>query len=87
MCGKKKRSRNLKWATAHLSHDTMDCIVTLAWGGVALAQLGGHDTAGTRPRYCQACATIRPTWPATQPARPQGPAARARGLGCWEIGS
>ena len=86
MLKKKKGSRNWKWATAHLSHDTMDCIVTLGWGGVAWAQPGGHNTARTQPRYGRACATIWPTWPATWSARAQGQAARREGLVVERLG-
>ena len=43
--------------------------------------------ARTRPRYGRACATVRPTWPATRPASAQGRARRARGPGCWETRS
>ena len=42
----------MEWATAHLSHDTMDCIVTHGWGGWAGRAAG---------------ATIRPSVPAIQP--------------------
>ena len=41
-----------EWATAHLSHDTMNCIVTQGWGGWAGRAVG---------------ATIRPSMLVIQP--------------------
>ena len=41
---KKKRAES-GWATAHLSHDIMDCIVTQGWGGWPGHRGLGHDTA------------------------------------------
>ena len=71
---KKKRSRNWKWATAHLSDDTRDCIVTLGWGGVAWVQPGGHDTAercvlGRATRSATRSAGLRYSLRQSRPAR------------------
>ena len=33
------------WDTSHLSHDTMDCIVTQGWGGWPGRRGLGHDMA------------------------------------------
>ena len=49
---KKKRRKSAqkaaRWATAHLSHGTMDCIVTQGWGGWSRRRGLGHNTAITR---------------------------------------
>ena len=46
---KKSAQKAAGWATAHLSHDTMDCIVTQGWGGWPGRRGLGHDRATARP--------------------------------------
>ena len=69
---KKKLCRSMEWATAHLSHDTMDCIVTQGWGGWAGRAAGATirpsmlaiqpcDTAIRGPRYSRRARTR--AWP------------------------
>ena len=75
--GKKKQCRSMKWATAHLSHDTMDCIVTQGWGGWA-GRAAGAIIQMSMPAIQPCDTTIRgPRY--IRPARMQGP-------GRWELG-
>ena len=77
---KKKREAEIGWATAHLSHDTVHCIVTQAHG----AHSRGNDTASSAPRDGPQLGHDTAERPHDTVSLRARPAVRAQGPGRWE---
>ena len=93
---KKKQEAWLEWATAHfsnLSHDTMDCIVTLGSWAQLQGPRHGQDSATIRPSMCHNTVEHVPRYGRDKPrhgrparkgkqlARARASSLRAHGLG------